>query len=449
FMRSPPANKPSDTLIPKVEVYSVQPYQGNLDLVVSGTVVPFKEIKVAAEVGGRITEKMPACDAGTYVQKGTPLIVIDRESYELEVKTLEAEVAQSKNLIIETEKELLGIAERIAIAEQELVLLQNEFERNERLKNVVSSTELDQSKRGMLTAQSQLSSWQNNKLTAEARLERVKSALVLSERKLERSTLNLAKTNIVAPEDGVVVKDNVEKGDFVSAGTILLTFEATENAEIISNLTMTDLNWIKQNVAATPGNVIEEDLRRIAYELPKMNVKIFDPREPEIQWIGTLERFDGIGLDKMTKTIPVRIVVAKPVVGAERGSRTLVRGMFVKCRIEVPPDARADSASHLIFPAKAIRSGSFVWSVTNNRLRQHRVKIVNNTTAVDPKYGNEEQQLAIVRQEEGGLQPGDNVVISPIGQPSDGTEVMVIGDEKSETPATTSDPSSEPPKAAD
>ncbi len=440
FMKSPPANKASDTMIPKVEVYSAKPYVGNLDLVVSGTVVPFKEIKVAAEVGGRLTEKFHECDAGTYVKKGTPLLVIDRESYELEVKTLDAEVAQSKNLIVETEKELLGISERIEIAQQELVLLQKEFERNHRLKDVVSSTELDQSKRGLLTSQSQLSTWQNNKLTADARLERVRSALELSLRKLERSKLNLAKTNVVAPDDGVVVKESVEKGDFVSPGTILLTFEATENAEVICNLTMTDLNWIKQNVAPTPGNIDANDLRRIAYELPKMNVKVFDPREPDIQWVGTLERFDGIGLDKMTKTIPVRIIVAKPVVGTERGSRTLVRGMFVKCRIEVPPDSRADSASHLIFPAKAIRSGSFVWSVANNRLRQHRVKIVNNTTAVDPKYGNEELQLAIVRLEDGGLQPGDKVVISPIGQPSEGSEVMIISDEQAEIPAATSAP---------
>ena len=44
----------TDALIPLVETADVSSFQGNLDLVLSGTVVPFREIQVGAQVSGRL-----------------------------------------------------------------------------------------------------------------------------------------------------------------------------------------------------------------------------------------------------------------------------------------------------------------------------------------------------------------------------------------------------------
>jgi len=79
-------------------------------LEVSGVVVPHREIKVAAEVSGLISKRHPACENGMFVSAGDVLLEIDREAYELELRTLEADVVQAERRIDETNLEdLVGL----------------------------------------------------------------------------------------------------------------------------------------------------------------------------------------------------------------------------------------------------------------------------------------------------------------------------------------------------
>ena len=57
-----------------------------LFLTVDGTVVPFEEANVAAEVSGRIISKSEKCEAGGFVKQGDILMKIDPEDYQLEVQ---------------------------------------------------------------------------------------------------------------------------------------------------------------------------------------------------------------------------------------------------------------------------------------------------------------------------------------------------------------------------
>ena len=69
---------------PAVQTVQVEPYEGGLDIEVDGIVSPFKEISVAAEVGGRVIKKAAECQAGQFVSQGTLLIEIDAADYQLE-----------------------------------------------------------------------------------------------------------------------------------------------------------------------------------------------------------------------------------------------------------------------------------------------------------------------------------------------------------------------------
>lgn len=93
-------------------------------------------------------------------------------------------------------------------------------------------------------------------------------------------------------------------------------------------------------------------------------------RENEVlQWAGTLERYDGIGFDTTSRTVPVRVVVDQPrrfkadsmksVSGATlSGPSALVRGMFVSVILHVQPRKPL-----VVIPAVALKPGS-----TGNRL---------------------------------------------------------------------------------
>ena len=133
-LREATNEKESDALIPLVNTATVDEFQGDLDLLVSGTVVPFREITVAAQVSGRVKKKYPACEAGNFVTKGTKLLEIDPQDYELEIRTVESELRQADRTMEETEEEIRGAIKNLEIAKTDYALQKREFSRYERIK---------------------------------------------------------------------------------------------------------------------------------------------------------------------------------------------------------------------------------------------------------------------------------------------------------------------------
>lgn len=435
-LAQPPENTSSDLLIPLVKTYAVEPYSGQLDMVVSGSVVPYREIKIAAEVGGRVKVKHAACQAGQFVSKGTPLMEIDTEDYDLEIKTLQSDVKQAEKLLEETLEEIRGAERNIAIATDEYELQKRDFERNKRLSGVLSSSELDAVERSLLASQSQLTTRTNTLGMLQARKSRLEASRELSENKLNKAFLNLKRTKIVAPDDGIVVRDMFEQGDYVAPGTQVVLFEDTSRAEIVCNLTASDLDWIRKHSTGSRMDLESQDeqIGRAVYRLPKTPVAIFDTSEPDVVWHGVLERFDGIGRDELTKSIPCRIVVENPVVDTANGQRALVRGMYVKCRMEVQTSTVAEDQKFLTFPEVALRPGDFVWVVRDHKLAKVGVEIADRSWAM---LDDELAPFVIVSLAQDGIQPADEVVRTPLSQPTEGAKVLLDGEisPPRETPA--------------
>lgn len=429
LLKEKPAETTPEQLVPQVRVSEVKPYQGNLDLAITGTVVPHREVRLAAEVGGRIAYRSEACRAGSLVQKGDLLVEIDPENFELALKTAEAEVSQSKVMLQETAEEISGLKENVRLSNQQLEILQADFNRNSRLGNVVSQSELDQSKRALLEAETQHSTRANNLATATARLERMKAAVELSQRRLERARLDLERTGIRAPFEGVVVKSMVEQDDFIQAGTVLVHVEDTSRVEVLCNLQESELEWLRSNAPAdVPGQTSSESGMRTAYRLPQVPVTIHDTRYPELTWSGRLDRFDGIGRDEMTKAIPVRIVVEEPLLETPSGPKALVRGMYVQCRLEVERGAGESAETLLKLPAVAVRPGGLVWVFRDGKLVSRQVKPLTSVAQDAPEPGlipGVDSRMVIIRPDEKGLQAGDRVVVSPLSQAADGIEVRL------------------------
>jgi len=425
--KQPPQEQVSQELIPMVQTVPAVPYAGLLDKTISGTVVPFREIKVAAEISGNVVSKFEAFEAGNFVKQGTPLIEIDPTDYKLDLEKGLAEVDQTEKMLQETQEEIAGAKRNVSNASSDYRLAKSDHERNLRIRNALSSAEIDQSKRALLAAQSTLTTCQNNLEMKKAKLERMKSTLALTKTQLSRSKLNLKRTVIVAPDDGVIVQEMVQRGDFVRAGDLLVKFEDTSRSEVLCNLTPTDLAWVRNNSPA--GKDFDNQERFSPYYLPKTNVSIFETRDKSVVWNGVLERFDGIGREETTRTIPVRITIKKPVVDTDQGPRALVRGMFVKCKIEVQTSNDKPGHGFLSFPAVALRPGNYVWVVSDNKLRKVKVKVVDFGERL---IGEKMTKIVVVALKQDSLESGDAVVTTPIPQPQEGKEVILKGVEKTD-----------------
>lgn len=429
-----PARKDSTALIPQVSTETVTPYFGSLDLVIPGAVKAHREIKVAAEVVGKIVKKYPEFQAGNFVLAGTPLAEIDAEDYKADQKTLAADVQQAEKRIIENQRQIEGEKRNLELAKQDFKIQQRDFKRTERLADSLSRSEVDQARRALNSAQTNLTSRENAVGLLKASAVRLKAGLEMSRSQLEKSKLNLGRVSIVAPVDGVIVSEMIQENDYVSPGAAIAMFEDVSVAEVVCNLTTTELNWIRKNSKPDPSQPRSDDPRLRAYQLPKTEVTIFESEDAEVTWKGTLERFDGIGRDEVTKTIPCRIIIPNPITETEYGPRALVRNMYVKCRVEVDTSSSDETQDLLAINEMALQPGNFVWKVVDEKLQLARVEIVDRT---ERGTGDSKMGIVIIRSLEDSISVDDEVVVTPLSQPTNGAIVDIA--EASEADTVTED----------
>ena len=125
---APPKTEAKKSDAALVETVDIISHDGGLDIQVDGLAVPFKEVQIAAEVAGRITFKSEECRAGNYVEKGTPLIRIDRETYDLEVRRLERQKVEAQQNLDELAVEISNTSELLTLAGDDLKLRNNEVD---------------------------------------------------------------------------------------------------------------------------------------------------------------------------------------------------------------------------------------------------------------------------------------------------------------------------------
>ncbi len=322
-----------------------------LDIPVSGTVVPFREIALAAEAAGKIIEKDPNVRSGNFVKKDQVLLRIDPRDYELAIARLTQRRDQELASLAELKQDAENTERLVEVAEQEYALAADEVKRYQSLGNsFASAAELDQAKRLLLTSMNQKVTLQNQLRTFAARSARLELAAKLAETELEQAELDLERTVVRAPVDGRIVSEAVEKDSYVQRGTQLLVVEDTEKVEIAVNLRMNQLYWILDQNDLSADQLVNAGAAS-RYELPPTPVKVqfnLAGREAmRFEWDGVLSRYDGPGIDSQSRTVPVRVLVNNPthyrvdgvpVTNDSRsGPSTLVRGMFVDVKVLTRP----------------------------------------------------------------------------------------------------------------
>ncbi|MEX2113731.1 MAG: HlyD family efflux transporter periplasmic adaptor subunit [Pirellulales bacterium] len=419
-LKAAPQNERTQAVAPMVETIVVQPHTGGLDFTVDGLVTPFREIDLAAEVTGRIAKRSDKCRAGTYVSAGTPLIEIDARDYELEAERLKREMAQAAVQLEELDVEVSNTKALIGVAKQQHALQRKELQRQEQLasRKIVSDTELEQSKRDELAALNSVIQLENQLQLFNTRRGRLVSAHDLCQSQLAKAQLDLARTKVVAPIDGVIIREMVQEDSYVQKGTSLAMIEDTSAVEVKCNLRMEDLYWLWAQTQE-PHEGDTSGLTR-DYQIPRAPVTVsYELGGRRYTWEGVLSRFDGIGLDERTRTVPCRVLVANPrqvlrVEGdgdealAAVGPPALVRGMYVTVSVHAQP-----LMTLLEIPQRSLQPGNRVWQVADGKLTVHQVRVADA-----------DEDIVLIYADGSGLQPGMKLVSSPLAVAVDGMAIQ-------------------------
>jgi multidrug efflux pump subunit AcrA (membrane-fusion protein) len=433
--RQAPARAPQEPALPLVETMVVKPHEGGLNFRIDGTVVPAREIQLAAEVDGRVAYKAPECEAGSFVAQGTALYRIDSRDYDLERRRLRQELQQAEVKLGEIDVEIRNTEALIALSRQDLEIRERDLARHERIGGqAVAAAQIDEARRAVIAAQNALQSLENQLHLHKTRRTWHEGAQRLTETQLEKAELDFSRTEIKAPVSGVIIRDQVEQDAYLRRGDPLLTLEDTSSVEVRSSLRMEQLAWLwRQNPShglVIPASADDrlpsaesaprgESGRK--YRLPRTPVSvIYELGAVEHVWSGVLDRFDGLGLDERTRTAPVRIVVENPRGGAARRKSdqsplenapapALVRGMVVTIEVHARPQATL-----VAVPERAIRPGNKIWCVRDGKL-----------SVVDAQVATIVDEQALIDADACPLQVGDLVVTSPLAVPVEGTPVKI------------------------
>ncbi len=391
-----------------VESVAVKVHKKGVKIEASGLVVPYREIEIPAEVAGRIVKKEAACRPGRYVEKGAALLEIEKEDYEIARD-------EAAGALLELRSEKQNSEALLKIAKKTFDVEKRDYQRETGLRGVVSRADLDQAERELLAAENSVVMLENQLALNTAKEKRLDAAL-------RKANLDVLRSNVTSPISGVIVSEMVEQDMFVQRGTTLLAIEDTSKVEIKCSLKKEELQWLWMTPkleSAEPKN-----LAALAYEIPQARATVyFDLAGTRYEWSGHLDRYDGIGLDTQTRTIPCRVVVDDPRSvkksgddggGISTGPPALLRGMYVTIEVQAAPNIPL-----WVVPKDAVRPGKILWLVRDGKLAKQSVRIVQTL----------EDGVAI-HAAGAKLSTADRVVVSPLAYPYEGRPVREAGSEE-------------------
>lgn len=302
--------------------------KGSLDLRTNGTVVPYREIQVFAEVPGKVIsvavspndENEPVFDEGNYVDKNTQLLQIEKADFEIEVGRLKQELAGAKSSVEELKVEIENNAELYKISEKELALRTKNVTRLRSLQGTAAATEqeLEEAMQLELAASNALRKVLNEGRLLKRRQDRLAANAKLIEFQIKKAELDLERTSVQAPISGTIVETLVEVGSYVTKGQQIAKIRDISKAEVLCALKPSQTTWLWESLRSIDGASPESPESMHVGHFPAgassipVRILVEVSETAHYAWQGRLDRYAGTGFDQATQTLPCLIVVDRP-----------------------------------------------------------------------------------------------------------------------------------------
>tara|TARA_R110002096_G_scaffold257381_1_gene450818 strand:- start:150190 stop:151347 length:1158 start_codon:yes stop_codon:yes gene_type:complete len=320
-----------------------------LKIFTQGSVKSKQVIDIVPQVSGAVTYVSPKFVAGGQFEKDEVILKIDPRDYEVAVVSAESKVAES--------------LQRLAQEKAEAALALSEWQ------------ELGQGEASALTLR-------------KPQLAGAQAQLKASEANLLTARLNLERSEIKAPFNGLLTTKNADLGQFLSPGVIIGKFHSTDIREV--RLPLSPIDRTKIDLAALKRGSAEIDV--------KFTVTI---GETTNSWIGNIVRSEGMIVDNTDVMWLVAELKGTQLNSLENGEIIEI-GQFVDAEI-----SGKTLNDVIILPRGTLNQGNKVMIVDEqNTLRTRKVSLMETN-----------REFIVVVD---GLSAGDTVNISQLGSGMDG-----------------------------
>lgn len=239
----------------------------------SGTLAPVTQVQVGSQVSGQIKEVL--ADFNTEVRANQVIARIDPESFEARVAQAAAELEVAQAAVLVQRASLERARTDTQRADISRVDAEREYGRKRDLaeRGVGSAAEKDRQEANALGAKAQLQGARAAGTMAEAQLANALAVVKQREAALRQARIDLERSYIRAPVDGVVILRNVDAGQTVAASLqspVLFTIaETLTKMQVETSVDEADIGRLAESMAASftvdslPGRTFEGSIRQI------------------------------------------------------------------------------------------------------------------------------------------------------------------------------------------
>lgn len=364
-----PKRAPSEAPAPTVEVVTVNHAANAPTLEGFGRVIADRQTTVSTRVSGQLAPFPEGIEAGREVRENQLLASLDQLDYQLALRQAEADLATAEASLASEKGEQIRAASEYKT-----------FGRN-----------LPAAQKALVLREPQLKS-------AQAAVESARASR-------DQAKLNLARTEIRAPYDGLISERLVGEGSDLNAFTDLLTLVATDRFWVRLNLPQADMEWLSTHARDGQGTPV------------LLSSKAWpDGQHRRGEVWSVLPSLEDNGL--LTQ---VMVAVEDPLaLNVSEEARASTPALRIGDVVEATLTPQR-TASLIELPISALRSGQQVWVLTEDDHLEKRSVGVRH-------LGNDTLLVA------DGLVDGERVITSSLSSVEAGMALRARGDAPTPTP---------------
>ncbi len=249
--------------------------RGNLQATVSasGAVNPVTQVSVGTQVSGQIKELY--ADFNSEVKAGQLIALIDPETFEYRVRSAQADVDSARAAVLTAQANIAASNAAVSRAKVDQIEAQRDWERQQSLveKQFVAQNVADKARALVASSSESVKAAEAQLGVTQAQIKSAQANVAQRESALAQARIDLSRTKITSPVNGIVIKRAIEKGQTVAASLsspeLFVIAQNLSDMQVDASIDESDVGRIRTGqkasftVDAYPGQTFEGVVKQV------------------------------------------------------------------------------------------------------------------------------------------------------------------------------------------
>ena len=239
----------------------------------SGQVNPVTQVSVGTQVSGQVKELY--VDFNSEVKAGQLIALIDPETFEYRVRSAQADVDSARALVLTAQANVASSRAQVSRAKLDLAEAQRDSERQQMLmdKQFVAQSVSDKAKALVSASGESVKVAEAQMAVTAAQVKSAQATVAQRESSLAQARIDLTRTKITSPVNGIVIKRSIEKGQTVAASLsspeLFVIAQNLQDMQVDASIDESDVGRIRNGQKATftvdafAGQTFEGEVRQV------------------------------------------------------------------------------------------------------------------------------------------------------------------------------------------